>query len=73
MIAADGVRVLAIGSLAATILLALGWHGAKIALAEGAYWGTSVLFRELEPWGLRFVEFDQTGPPPDGVQLVWLS
>ncbi|HZT53091.1 MAG TPA: PLP-dependent transferase, partial [Gaiellaceae bacterium] len=24
-------------------------------------------------WGLRAVEFDQTGPPPGGVQLVWLE
>ena len=47
--------------------------GATIALAEGAYYGTSLLFRELEPWGLRFVEFDQTGVPPDGVDLVWLE
>ena len=44
-----------------------------IALAEGAYYGTSVLFRELETWGLRFVEFDQTGAPPDDVDLVWLE
>jgi cystathionine gamma-synthase len=32
-----------------------------------------VLFRELERWGLRYVEFDQTGPPPEGVDLVWLE
>ena len=32
-----------------------------------------MLFKELERWGLRFVEFDQTGPPPEGVQLVWLE
>ena len=47
--------------------------GTTIALAEGAYYGTSVMFRQLEPWGLRFVEFDQTGAPPDGVDLVWLE
>jgi cystathionine gamma-synthase len=47
--------------------------GATIALAEGGYYGTSVMFRQLEPWGLRFVEFDQTGAPPDGVELVWLE
>ena len=40
--------------------------GATIALAEGGYYGTSVMFRQLEPWGLRFVEFDQTGAPPNG-------
>jgi cystathionine gamma-synthase len=44
-----------------------------IALAEGAYFGTSVLFRELERWGLRYLEFDQTGPPPDGADLVWVE
>jgi cystathionine gamma-synthase len=47
--------------------------GATIALAEGAYYGTSVLFRELEAWGLRFVEFDQTGEPPEGADLIWLE
>ena len=47
--------------------------GATIALAEGGYYGTSVMFRQLEPWGLRFVEFDQTRAPPDGVDLVWLE
>ena len=47
--------------------------GSTIALAEGGYYGTSVMFRQLEPWGLRFVEFDQTGAPPDGVDLVWLE
>jgi cystathionine gamma-synthase len=47
--------------------------GATIALAEGGYYGTAVLFRLLERWGLRFVEFDQTGPPPEGADLVWLE
>ena len=28
---------------------------------------------ELGRWGLRHVEFDQTGPPPDGADLVWLE
>jgi cystathionine gamma-synthase len=44
-----------------------------IALAEGCYYGTGVAFRTLAPWGLAHVEFDQTGPPPEGVQLVWLE
>jgi cystathionine gamma-synthase len=47
--------------------------GDTIALAEGAYYGTGVTFAALAPWGLRVVEFDQTGQPPDGVQLVWLE
>jgi cystathionine gamma-synthase len=62
------------GTGAATaVALAFLSPGATVALAEGAYFGTSVLFRELERWGLRFVEFDQTGPPPDGADFVWLE
>jgi cystathionine gamma-synthase len=62
------------GSAAVTSLaLALLEPGDTIALAAGAYFGTGVIFRELERWGLRHVEFDQTGPPPDGVRLVWLE
>src|SRR6185312_2417540 len=38
-----------------------------------AYFGTGVLFQELERWGLRHIEFDQTGPAPEGVQLIWLE
>jgi cystathionine gamma-synthase len=55
------------------VVLAFLEPGRTIALAEGAYFGTSVLFQQLEPWGVRFVEFDQTGAPPDGVDLVWLE
>jgi cystathionine gamma-synthase len=58
---------------ATAVVLALLRPGSTIALAAGCYYGTSVLFRELEPWGLRFVEFDQTGPPPDGVDLIWVE
>jgi cystathionine gamma-synthase len=47
--------------------------GDTLALAEGAYFGTGVTFKELERWGLRVVEFDQTGPPPEGVDLIWLE
>src|SRR5207249_1516416 len=47
--------------------------GQTIALAEGAYYGTGALFRSLERWGLRFVEFDQTGPASAGADLVWLE
>jgi len=62
------------GSGAVTgLVLGLLSPGNTIALAEGCYYGTGVLFGALERWGLRFVEFDQTGPPPDGVQLVWLE
>jgi cystathionine gamma-synthase len=62
------------GTGAATALvLSLLEPGDTIALAEGCYFGTGVTFRTLARWGLRHVEFDQTGPPPDGVQLVWLE
>src|SRR3989442_9277579 len=62
------------GSGATTALvLALLQPGDTIALAEGAYYGTGVTFQALAKWGLRYVEFDQTGAPPEGVELVWLE
>jgi cystathionine gamma-synthase len=62
------------GSAAITaLLLALLDPGKTVALAEGAYYGTGVLMGELGRWGLRHVEFDQTGPPPGDVDLVWLE
>jgi cystathionine gamma-synthase len=62
------------GSAAATaLLLALLEPGKAVALAEGAYFGTGVIMDELGRWGLRHVEFDQTGPPPPGVDLIWLE
>jgi cystathionine gamma-synthase len=59
----------------ATTALALAFckPGDRIALAEGAYFGTSLTLRELERWGLQVSEFDQTGPPPAGADLVWLE
>jgi cystathionine gamma-synthase len=72
----DGGRALLFssGTAAATALvLALLEPGKTIALAEGAYYGTAVLFGELARWGLRFAEYDQTGPPPEGADLVWLE
>ena len=62
------------GSGAITALvLALLEPGRTIALAEGAYYGTAVLFRALERWGVRHVEFDQSGAPPEGADLIWLE
>jgi len=55
------------------VVLALLAPGDTIAVAEGCYYGTTTLFRELERWGLKHVEFDQTQTPPEGVQLVWLE
>jgi cystathionine gamma-synthase len=60
------------GATTALVLSLLG-PGGTIALAESCYYGTGLTFAALAPWGLRVVEFDQTGPPPDDVQLVWLE
>jgi cystathionine gamma-synthase len=57
----------------ATLALALLGPGDTIALADDAYYGTGVLLRELGRWGLRLVLFDQTGPPPDDADLVWIE
>jgi cystathionine gamma-synthase len=57
----------------AALVLAFCEPGQTIAIAEGAYYGTSVTFAELGRWGLRYVEFDQTGAPPEGADLVWLE
>jgi cystathionine gamma-synthase len=55
------------------LVLSLLQPGDTIALAAGAYYGTGVTFSALDKWGLKHVEFDQTGAPPDGVQLIWLE
>jgi cystathionine gamma-synthase len=62
------------GSGATTaLLLTFLETGRTVAIAKDAYYGTGTLMRALEPWGLRMVEFDQTGPPPEDVDLVWLE
>jgi cystathionine gamma-synthase len=74
--APDGQALLfSSGSAAAfALLLALLEPGKTVALAAGCYFGTGVMMREeLGRWGLRTAEFDQTGPPPDGVDLIWLE
>ena len=55
------------------LVLSLLAPGDTIALAEGCYYGTGLTFAALAPWGVRVVEFDQTGSPPDGVRLIWLE
>jgi cystathionine gamma-synthase len=55
------------------LVLSLLEPGDTIALAEGCYYGTGLTFAALSKWGLEVVEFNQTGPPPDGVQLVWVE
>jgi cystathionine gamma-synthase len=72
----DGGEALlfASGAAASTaIVLALLAPGDTVALAEGAYYGTGVLLDELSRWGVRHVEFDQAGPPPEEAGLVWLE
>jgi cystathionine gamma-synthase len=62
------------GSGATTaLLLTFLETGRTVAIAKDAYYGTPTLMRALERWGLRVLEFDQTGPPPEGVDLVWLE
>ena len=62
------------GSAASTgALLALLGPGQTVALAEGCYYGSALLLRAFERWGVRLIEFDQTGRPPDGVDLIWLE
>jgi cystathionine gamma-synthase len=55
------------------LMLALLEPGAKVAVADGGYYGTLGLLRgELARWGLEVVAFDQTGEPPEA-ELVWLE
>jgi cystathionine gamma-synthase len=57
----------------AALVLAMLEPGATVAVADGGYYGTVDLLRdELGRWGLKFVAFDQTGPPP-AADLVWLE
>jgi cystathionine gamma-synthase len=56
-----------------SLVLWLLQPGATIAIAAGAYYGTGGTFSALAKWGISHVEFDQTGPPPEGVQLIWLE
>ncbi len=55
------------------VVLALLEPGDTVALPRGAYYGTWVALQMLERWGLRSVEFDQTGPAPAGAALVCLE
>jgi cystathionine gamma-synthase len=62
------------GAGATTALaLALLEPGARVAVADGGYWGTAGLLRDhLGRWGIAVSLFDQTGPPP-AADLVWLE
>jgi cystathionine gamma-synthase len=52
-----------------TVLLTLLRPGDTVALAEGAYYGHRKLLDHLSAW-IGVVEFDQTGPPPAGVDVI---
>jgi cystathionine gamma-synthase len=54
-------------------VFALCRPGSTIALAEGAYFGTGVTFSQFAPWGLKVVEYDQTGAPPADADVVWVE
>jgi cystathionine gamma-synthase len=47
--------------------------GQTVAHAGDAYYGTGTLLRELEPWGIKSIEYDQRTSPPEGVDLVWIE
>jgi cystathionine gamma-synthase len=47
--------------------------GRRVAIAQDAYYGTIGTLDALGRWGLEHVLFDQTGPPPDGTDLVWVE
>jgi len=73
--ALDGGKALLFASgMAAETALAMTFlsPGQTVALAEGSYYGTGVMLDELARWGVRKVEFDQTGAPPDA-DLIWLE
>jgi cystathionine gamma-synthase len=62
------------GAAASTAaVLTLLEPGKTVALAEGCYYGTATLLRELERWGIALAEFDQTEAPPPDADLVWLE
>jgi cystathionine gamma-synthase len=72
----DGGEALlfASGAAASTaVVLALLAPGQRIALAEGAYYGTGALLRELERWGVRYAEFDQAATPPSEADMIWIE
>src|SRR3954452_10970890 len=54
------------------VLLAFAGSGTTVALAKGAYFGTSVLIRDLARWGVGLVEYDQSGAPPPA-DIVWVE
>ncbi|HEX2849380.1 MAG TPA: PLP-dependent aspartate aminotransferase family protein [Acidimicrobiales bacterium] len=73
--ALEGGEALVYGSGTSAVtacVLALCRPGTRVALAQGAYYGTGATLAQFAPWGLDVVEFDQTGAPPDA-DLVWVE
>jgi cystathionine gamma-synthase len=60
------------GATTALILSVLE-AGRTVAIAQDAYYGTIGTLDALARWGLDRVLFDQTGPPPKEVDLVWVE
>ena len=55
------------------LMLGMLEPGARVAVADGGYYGTFGMLRgELSRWGLEVVAFDQTAPAP-AADLVWLE
>jgi cystathionine gamma-synthase len=54
------------------VLLSFARTGTTVALAEGAYFGTGKLLGLLAPFGITYVEFDQSGAPPEA-DIVWVE
>ncbi len=72
----EGGEALLFGSGTAAVtacVLTLARPGTTVALAQGAYYGTGVALAEFAAWGLEVVEFDQTGAPPAGADVVWVE
>ena len=55
------------------LVLALLEPGQTVAIARDAYYGTIGTLELLRRWGLEHALFDQTGPPPERADLVWVE
>ena len=54
-------------------VFALCRPGSTIALGGGRLLRHRVTFAQFAPWGLRVVEYDQTGAPPADADVVWVE
>jgi cystathionine gamma-synthase len=54
------------------VVLSFAGPGTVVAIADGAYFGTSKLLGLLAPWGIEYVEFDQGARPPEA-DIVWVE